>query len=131
MNVLDENIPESQRQLLRSWRVPVRQIGHELGRKGMQDEEILPYLLTLRRPTLFTRDRGFYSPALCHPRYSLVILAVGPYEAAHFVRRILRSPDFNTQAKRMGTVIRATHSGFTVWRLHAETEFRGAWPSLD
>jgi hypothetical protein len=39
VNVLDENILESQRQLLRSWRVPVRQIGHELGHKGMQDED--------------------------------------------------------------------------------------------
>ncbi|MCI0746776.1 MAG: DUF433 domain-containing protein [Verrucomicrobia subdivision 3 bacterium] len=29
VNVLDENILESQRQLLRSWRIPVRQIGVE------------------------------------------------------------------------------------------------------
>lgn len=44
MNVLDENIVESQRQLLRSWRIRVRQIGHEIGRAGMQDEEIVPFL---------------------------------------------------------------------------------------
>lgn len=37
MNVLDENILESQRQLLRGWRVPVRQIGHELAHKGLPD----------------------------------------------------------------------------------------------
>jgi hypothetical protein len=129
VNVLDENILESQRQLLRSWRMPVRQIGHELGRKGMQDEEIIPYLLTLRRPTLFTRDLGFYSRTLCLPRYSLVILAVGQYEAAHFVRRVLGTPDFNTQAKRMGAVVRVTHNGLTVWRLHAEREVRLAWPT--
>jgi hypothetical protein len=30
MIILDENIPEDQRQLLRSWRVPVRQIGFEV-----------------------------------------------------------------------------------------------------
>ena len=42
MNVLDENIMESQRQLLRGWPIPVRQIGPELGHKGMQDEENLP-----------------------------------------------------------------------------------------
>ncbi len=29
MNILDENIPEDQRQLLRSWDIRVRQIGHE------------------------------------------------------------------------------------------------------
>ena len=36
MNILDENIPESQRQLLRSWRIRTQQIGHELGRRGMK-----------------------------------------------------------------------------------------------
>jgi hypothetical protein len=38
MNVLDENFPESQRQLLRGWRIPIRQIGYEVGRKGMKEE---------------------------------------------------------------------------------------------
>ena len=33
MNLLDENIPEHQRQLLRGWRVLVRQIGVDVGRK--------------------------------------------------------------------------------------------------
>ncbi len=38
MIILDENFPESQRQLLRGWRVPpIRQIGYEVGRSGMQD----------------------------------------------------------------------------------------------
>jgi hypothetical protein len=37
MNILDENIPESQRQLLRSWRIRVRQIGYEVGRRGNSD----------------------------------------------------------------------------------------------
>ena len=37
MILLDENFPESQRQLLRGWRIPVRQIGVETGRKGMTD----------------------------------------------------------------------------------------------
>ena len=128
MNVLDENILESQRQLLRSWRIPVRQIGHEIGRKGLQDEEIIPLLLTLRRPTLFTRDLGFYTRSLCHARYSLVILALGHHEAAHFIRRVLRTSEFGEQAKRMGTVIRVTHSGLAVWRLHAEHEIRHEWP---
>jgi len=65
---------------------------------------------------------------LCHTRYSLVILAVGPYEAAHFVRRALNHPDFDTQSKRMGLVIRVMHSGLTFWRLHAEQEARLPWP---
>ena len=44
MNILDENLPESQRQLLRSWRVLVRQIGVELEHQGVKDEEIVPLL---------------------------------------------------------------------------------------
>jgi len=55
MIILDENIPEDQRQLLRSWRVPARQIGFEVGRPSMQDEEILPFLHRLKKSTFFTR----------------------------------------------------------------------------
>jgi len=127
VNVLDENILESQRQSLLGWRIPVRQIGHELGRKGMQDEEIIPFLLTVRRPTLFTRDLGFYSRHLCHARYCLVVLAVGQYEVAHFVRRALHQPDLNSQSKRMGRVIRVMHNELAVWELHAEHEVRHPW----
>jgi hypothetical protein len=58
LNILDENILESQRQLPRSWRIPIRQIGCELGRRGMEDEEIIPFLLTMRRPTIFTNQLG-------------------------------------------------------------------------
>ncbi len=127
MNVLDENILESQRQLLRSWRIPVRQIGQELGHKGMPDEEILPFLLTLPAPTFFTRDLGLGEWSSCHVRYCLVTLAVGQYEAAHFVRRLLRHRDFNTQAKRLGAVIRVMATGLVVWRLRARQELRLSW----
>ena len=127
MNVLDENILESQRQLLRSWRIPVRQIGVELGRKGMGDEQILPFLLTLSNPTFFTRDLGFAAAMLCHKKRCLVVLAVGQYEVAHFVRETLQHPALNTQAKRMGTVIRLTSIGLTVWRATANEELRLRW----
>jgi hypothetical protein len=92
VNLLDENILESQRQLLRNWGVPVRQIGLELGRKGMADEEIIPFLLTVRQPTLLTRDLGFYNPPLCHGRYCLAILAVRQQEAAYFIRAFSSFP---------------------------------------
>jgi hypothetical protein len=51
MIILDENIPDSQRQLLRGWRIRVHQIGHEIGRSGMKDKEIIPLLHNLRAPT--------------------------------------------------------------------------------
>jgi len=72
MIILDENFPESQRQLLRGWRIPIRQIGYEVGRSGMQDEEIIPFLLQRRRVTFFTLDQGFYKRHFCHARYCLV-----------------------------------------------------------
>jgi len=127
MNIFDENILEDQRQLLLSWSVPFRQIGYEVGRKGMKDDEIIPFLLSLRNPTLFTVDRHFYKRTLCHARYGMVYLNVGQSEAAIFVRRLLRHPEFDTQAKRMGTVIRVSHRRLTVWRLHAEHEVHFDW----
>ena len=122
MNILDENIIKSQRQLLKSWRIRIRQIGYEVGRMGIKDDEIIPLLLELRRATFFTRDLGFYQRSLCHKRYCLVCMAVEKHEAALFIRRLLRHGEFDTQAKRIGTVIRVSRKGLFVWRLHAKTE---------
>ncbi len=127
MNVLDENIIDSQRQLLKTWRIPVRQIGCETGHKGLQDHEIIPLLMKLRRPTFFTRDLGFYDQSFCHNRYCLVCLAVDEHEVAVFVRRLLRQDEFDTQKKRMGRVIRISQRGMSVWRLHAEEEDFFEW----
>ncbi|GIK55257.1 MAG: hypothetical protein HND44_21950 [Chloroflexi bacterium] len=122
MIILDENIIDSQRRLLNSWRIPVRQIGYEVGRKGMKDREIIPFLHQLNQPTLFTRDDDFYERRLCHAGYCLVYLDVRKEEVATFVRRVLRQKAFKTKTKRMGKVIRASHVGLTVWNLHAEKE---------
>lgn len=113
--------------MLRNWRLPLRQIGYEAGWKGMQDEEIISFLLGPRRPTLFTLDRDFYKRDLCHARYSLVYLDVRQSEAAIFVRRVLRHRDLDTQAKRMGTVVRASHTRVVVWRVHADQEVHLGW----
>ena len=63
MNILDENIIASQRQRLRSWRITVQQIGVDIARKGLQDEEIIPFLHQLHRPTcdLDLLGKGDYS----------------------------------------------------------------------
>ena len=127
MNILDENIPKNQRQVLESWRVRVRQIGFNIGRRGMQDDEIIPFLQHLRRPTFFTRDEDFYARHLCHTRYGLVYLAVEKYEVAAFVRRLLHHSEFDTQAKRMGAVIRISSAGLSCWRLHADEELHLEW----
>ena len=122
MNLLDENVREDQRGLLLRWGIPVHQLGVDVGRKGMEDEEIIPFLHTLRDATFFTRDTDFYDPGLCHPRYCLVCLVVGKEEVAGFLRRVLHHSEFNTKAKRIGAVIRVSHTGFSIWRRNATKE---------
>ena len=129
MNLLDENIPDCQRQLLRSWRIPVRQIGHEIWNQGIKDENIIQLLHRQRAVTFFTRDSDFFYRHLCHPNYCLVNLSIGQYESASFIRRFLRHPEFNKQVNRMGKVLKITHIGIQIWQLHAEKEKKLIWLS--
>lgn len=127
MNILDENIVESQRLLLRNWRLHFRQIGHEVGTGGMADDRIPALLLRLGHPTFFTRDLGFYDPSLCHAAYCIVCLDVAPSEAASFIRRLLRHPAFDARAKRMGMVLRVGHSGVHAIGAHQKKEQVFRW----
>lgn len=128
MNVLDENIAASQRERLKRWKIRVVQIGQDIGRQGMQDrEQVIPLLQALRRPVLFTRDKGFFDRKLCHRRYGLVYLAVGPDEVADYVRRFLAHPTFATMKERMGKVVRVGEAGIRVWSLGEVKEQRIAW----
>ena len=102
MNVLDENLPDSQRQLLRSWRIRVRQIGNEISRQGIKDDEIIPLLHHIGSVTFFTRDMGFYRRHLCHANYGLVCLSVGQFDAASFIRRFLKHPAFGHASQTNG-----------------------------
>src|SRR5438132_3429491 len=127
MNVLDENIPESQRTLLRTKRVALRQIGQDLGRKGMKDDDLISLLHQLARPTFFTLDSDFYDHRLGHERYCLVYLDVDEDMIAEYVVRLLRHRELNTKAKRLGCVIRASPTAVTLWRIHQEQELRLTW----
>lgn len=127
MNVLDENIPEHQRQLLTSWRIRVHLIGDDFSQKGIQDEQIIPLLHSLNKPTFFTRDKGFYRRALCHGSYCLVCLEVTRSEVALFIRRFLRHPDFKIRARRMGKVVRLSSAGVHFWQLHERRESVASW----
>ncbi len=127
MIILDENFPESQRLILGGWRISIRQIGQEIGRDGMQDEEIIPLLHQLARPTFFTLDADFFHPKLRHAGYCLVFMDVSQYEAATFIRRILRHERFNTAAKRMGHVLRVGQTGITAWRLRESDKTQLSW----
>ena len=128
MNVLDENIITPERERLRAWRVHFRRIGVEVGRFGIDDrEKIIPLLHSLRRPTFFTGDQGFYHPMLRPHGYCLVYLDVDFDETADFIRRFLRHPAFRTQAQRMGKVVRVRHSGVTYWQVGEQGERWIGW----
>jgi hypothetical protein len=100
MNVLDENVVETQCRLFRKWRVRFQQIGFGIGSEGMKDSEIISLLHDLASPTFITRDADFFERNLCHAGYCLVYAAVEKNEVAVFTRRLLRHPKFNTKAKR-------------------------------
>jgi hypothetical protein len=85
--------------LLESWTVATREIGFDVGRKGLRDEEVVVLLQRLRQPTFFTRDLGFYNPELRHLRYAIVVAAVGQCELTAFVRRFVHHTEAQPQPK--------------------------------
>ncbi len=93
----------------------------------MKDDEVIPLLHQLDRPTFFTLDGDFYDPRLCHAGYCLVHLDVEEDMAAEYVRRLLRHRELNTKAKRMGRVVRASTTGIAVWRIRQEAEGHLSW----
>jgi len=127
MNMLDENIPRDQRCILQNLRIRVRQIGYDIGYRGIKDEEIIPFLHQLDKVTFFTRDLRFYQHHLCHSGYCLICLAVNDSEVASFIQRFLRHSEFNTRSKRMGKVIRVSHNMIRVWQIHIEKEQEFKW----
>src|SRR5438093_1661538 len=115
MLVLDESLPDGQQQLLRKARIRFRVVGIGVGEAGTQDENLLPLLHRLASPTFFSLDRDFYEPRWAHPNYCLVWLDVTDDRAAEFIRRFLRHQVFDTQAKRIGRVIRVHAAGSLAW----------------
>ncbi|MEZ4865897.1 MAG: hypothetical protein R3C14_31575 [Caldilineaceae bacterium] len=93
----------------------------------MKDDEIIPLLHGLRRPTFFSLDLGFYRRALSHPRYCIVCLDVGDYDAATFVRRLLKHPLFDSEAKRLNHILRLSYVGISVWQAGSNSEQRLPW----
>lgn len=127
MNVLDENIAEGQVRELTRLGVRFRKVGVDFSRLGVLDQEIMPLLHQLPRPTFFTRDQDFYRPTLRHSRYCLVWLNVTIRDTATCIRRLLRHPLFDTEAKRLGHVIRASPSGLRYWMPNEQEEQSASW----
>lgn len=128
MNLLDEQMRQDQRELLARWGIPFRQIGREIAPSGIQDADIIPLLQTLKRPTFFTHDQGFFRSSLAHLHYCLVWLDVSDIEAAAYIRRFLRHPAFNTHARRKGIVARANVEGVQYWQRGRARKNSVRWP---
>ena len=127
MNILDENVARDQSDLLKHWGIRFRSISRELGYQGIGDDEIRPLLLRLKRPTLLTRDRDFYSASLCHFGYCLAYFDVSLATAAEFMRRFLRHKLFRTQAQRLGKVVCINEAGLTYWQVGGKVAQKVEW----
>jgi hypothetical protein len=127
MLVLDENLPASQRLLLRNCRIRFRVIGEGISFSGATDENLIPALHQLPPSTFFTLDSDFYRPDWAHKRYCLVWLNVRALEAAEYIRRFLREPKFDTQAKRAGKVVRAHPQGLVYWHCGHGSALSSHW----
>src|SRR5262245_47161099 len=119
MNLLDENVPKKECEILRRGRIRFQKIGEGEGRTSMTAEDIIPHLHQLRAVTFFTLDVDYYHRRLCHEPYCLVFLDVDDEYTASTIRRFLRHRQFRTWAQRKGKVIRITPSGMHVWQLGA------------
>jgi hypothetical protein len=89
----------------------------DIALKSISDENIIPLLLTLKKPTFFTRDRDFWKAELCHAKYAVVFLDIPENEGelAKYIRLFLRHPMFKTSALRLGRVFQIQPSGIRYW----------------
>ena len=87
MLVLDENLPASQRQLLRKWRIHFRIVGVDVAVRGTDDEILISAFHHLPQATFFSLDNDFYRRDWAHASYCLVWLDVRRRDAAEFIRR--------------------------------------------
>jgi hypothetical protein len=97
MFVIDENVSELEVLRLRKAGIRVRLIGDEVARIGDADENLLPILLRLKKPVLFSQDKDFFQLKWLHEDYALVWLDVHPNVVAGYVQQFLRHPEFDTQ----------------------------------
>lgn len=124
MIVLDGNIGRDEWQKLVAMRIRPPHIGHDVGIKGLSDEQqIIPWLHRRRGSTFFTHDLGFFQQRFCHARRCLVVLDVPRQEAADSIKRFLRHPVICEKSKRMGYAIHLMHTGLTAYRLNEEQIF--------
>jgi hypothetical protein len=93
----------------------------------MQDENVVPFLLHLKRPTLLTRDADFFERRLVHARYGIAWFEVDSGETAFFIRRFLSHPFFKLSAQ-LGRVLHIQSSGIEYWSKKSNVLTQVDWP---
>jgi hypothetical protein len=116
MILLDENVhQESLMASIAAWyRGQVRSITTLRPNTLIKDEAIPALLRSVRQPTFVTTNvTDFWRRIPAYAYYSVVCVAI-PNERLHelspLLQRLLRLPEFNTKARRMGKVIRVSPS---------------------
>ena len=128
MNLLDENIRQDQGDQLRRWGLKFRWLTREMAHTGTKDPEVIAILHRCHRATFFTHDADYFNRRLIHPAYGLVFLDVFDGQAAQYIRRFLRHPCFDTQAQRLGKVIRVQVSRINYYERSRRRLQRVGWP---
>jgi hypothetical protein len=116
MILLDENVhQQSLMASIAAWyRGQVRSLTRLRPNTLIKDEAIPIVLRRVRQPTFVTTNiADFWRRAPAHSRHRIVCVAL-PNERLHelpsLLCQLLRLPEFNTKAKRMGKVIRVSPS---------------------
>lgn len=104
-----------------------RVVGDHFLPENADDADIIPLLHRLAQPTSFTHDVDFFRRELCHANYALIWLDLSPLDAARYIRAILRHPDFDTKAKRLGKVVRVHPDGLTLYDSRHGKGKHAAW----
>ena len=127
MFILDENISNIERLKLLKLNIKVKQIGVDINVKGIQDEDIIPFLHSLKDPTFFSWDSDFYNNKFIHKDYCLVYLDTNKKVIAKFINKFLNLHIFDTKEKRKGKIIKMTPTRIKWHEINYEKELIYLW----
>jgi len=97
----------------------------------IKDDRVPVLLRQLRQPTFVTIDRGFWDRKLRDARYCVICFSLRndeQHKLPELLRRLLRLPEFHTQAARMGKVARVGSPHVEYWQLGGELLHKLPWP---
>jgi hypothetical protein len=90
-------------------------------------DEIVGLLVRSRRPTFVTRDLGFFRASSVTSAAAWCAWPSIARRSPSFLRRLLRHPDLDSTARRLGLVLRVSSAGIRAWSLHASDELFISW----